>query len=195
MLSEFSVYFRLGLTHIADLGGYDHILFIAALCAVYQAHQWRKLLWLVTAFTLGHSITLILATLNLIRVNDAWIEFLIPLTILVTSLFNIFGKETTQSRWKRYEKYLLALGFGLVHGLGFSNFLRAALGFEESIVWPLFAFNVGLEVGQILILCGILFISFLMVRMVRQPQREWSLVLSGATAGIALVMMIERCPL
>ena len=197
MGSEFLVYLRLGFEHISDLAGYDHILFIAALCAMYQWEQWRQLLWLVTAFTFGHSVTLALATLNLITINDALVEFLIPVTIFVTSVLNIVEADpaahkvaVTPRSWRL--TYGLALGFGLIHGMGFSNFLRAVLGAEESIVWPLFAFNVGLEIGQLLILFFVLLLALVMVRLVRMPRYDWVLVLSGATAGIALTMMVER---
>jgi len=192
MASEFFVYLRLGFEHISDIKGYDHILFIAALCAVYQLKEWRHLLWLVTAFTVGHSITLALATLRLITINDNLVEFLIPLTIFATSIINIVEPQNERRERAERFKYVLALGFGLIHGMGFSNFLRAVLGGEESIVVPLFSFNVGLEFGQITILLAILSVSTIMVQRVRMPARDWSLVLSGATAGIAVTMMIER---
>ncbi len=200
MGSEFLVYLRLGFEHLTDLKGYDHLLFIAALCAVYQWRAWRHLLWLVTAFTVGHTLTLALATLRLITLDDTLVEVLIPVTIFVTSLLNIAlppGATRTFSERRPYAeryKYALALGFGLVHGLGFSNFLRAVLGGEESIVLPLFAFNVGLELAQLMVLFIVLFFSTGMVRYARMPARDWALVLSGATAGIALSMILSRLP-
>lgn len=197
MGSEFFVYLRLGFEHIADLNGYDHLLFIAALCAVYQIHQWRRLLGLVTAFTVGHSVTLALATLQVITINDTLVEILIPVTIFVTSVLNIVTAHPAEERggaearsWR--IKYVLALGFGLIHGMGFSNFLRAVLGAEESIALPLFAFNVGLEGGQLVIVFVVLFLALVMVRLVKMRPRDWVLVLSGATAGIALTMIVER---
>lgn len=198
MGSEFLVYLRLGFEHISDLAGYDHILFIAALCAVYQLEQWKHLLWLITAFTIGHSITLALSTLNILTLNETLIEFLIPVTIVITSALNITEQAKDSRAFSREKdrswiaKYVLALGFGLIHGMGFSNYLRAVLGGEESILVPLFAFNVGLELGQILILFAVLLISFVMVRFVRMEQKSWALVLSGATGGIALTMMLEK---
>lgn len=194
MGSEFLVYLRLGVEHIADLAGYDHILFIVALCAVYRLAQWKHLLVLVTAFTIGHSITLALATLNLLRFDDAWIEFLIPVTIFVTSLFNLWEKPSDAQSFLFRAKYGLALGFGLIHGMGFSNFLRAALGSEESLALPLFAFNVGLEIGQLVILFAVLALAFLVTGVFKMPRHEWTLLLSGATAGISLVMALERLP-
>ncbi len=196
MESSFSLFLRLGIEHISDLNGYDHMLFVTALCAVYQLRQWKHLLWLVTAFTVGHSVTLALATLDLIAINAGLVEFLIPVTIFIASLMNILlevrGARTPAAEQRsEYAKYGLALGFGLIHGMGFSNFLRAMLGGEESIVLPLLAFNVGLEIGQILILAVVLLVSMVMVRVVGMAQRDWSLVLSGGTAGAALLMIVD----
>lgn len=197
MLSEFLVFLRLGFEHIADIQGYDHILFVVALCAGYEPRHWRKLLILVTAFTLGHSLTLALATLRIITINDALVEFLIPLTILLTGAMNIVTTSTgkakgVEGKGVRGLKYVLALAFGLIHGMGFSNFLRSLLGQEEGIALPLFSFNVGLELGQICIVAAVLILTFLMVRVVRMSRHDWVLVLSGATIGVALILMVER---
>jgi hypothetical protein len=194
MGSEFLVYLRLGFEHISDLNGYDHILFIAALCAVYQLGAWKHLLWLVTAFTIGHSITLALATLDLVRINSDLIEFLIPVTILLASLVNLVERRAPEGRRAEYAKYAMALGFGLIHGMGFSNYLRAILFEEESLFVPLLAFNVGLELGQITILFVLLLAAYAAVRFLKMPPREWAVALSGAAAGIALTMMVERIP-
>jgi hypothetical protein len=201
--SEFVVYLRLGIDHIADIRGYDHILFIAALTAVYSPAEWRRLLWLVTAFTLGHTVTLALATLDLVRVNSALVEVLIPVTIVLTSFVNILewsrkpeslpaGLPAPKRSRSSPAKYALALFFGLIHGLGFSTFLRAMLGGEEGIALPLFGFNVGLEIGQLLIVCSVLLVSYFLVRVTRLAHRDWVFVLSGATAGIALTMIVDR---
>ncbi len=197
MLSEFLVFLRLGFEHIADIRGYDHILFIVALCVGYEPRHWRKLLVLVTAFTVGHSITLALATLRIITINDSLVEFLIPLTIFTTAVMNILTSSPeeggmVEGKRARVLKYFLALGFGLIHGMGFSNFLRALLGGEEGIVFPLFGFNVGLGLGQICIVLAVLVLTFLVVRLARMRRHDWILVLSGATAGVALVLMVER---
>ena len=197
MLSEFLVFLRLGFEHIADIQGYDHILFVVALCAGYEPRHWRKLLILVTAFTLGHSLTLALATLRIITINDALVEFLIPLTILITGAMNIVTTaaqkgEAVEGKGARGLKYVLALAFGLIHGMGFSNFLRSLLGQEEGIALPLFSFNVGLELGQICIVVAVLILTFIMVRVVRMRRHDWVLVLSGATIGVALILMVER---
>lgn len=133
-MSTFRLYFQLGIEHILDLQGFDHMLFIIALCALYTLRDWRKVLLLVTAFTLGHSITLALATLGVFRVNSSWVEFLIPVTILITAATNIFRKQPGFSSGKLYLNYAYAAAFGLVHGLGFSGYLRSLLGRSGSIV-------------------------------------------------------------
>jgi hypothetical protein len=191
------VFLRLGFEHIADVRGYDHILFIVALCAGYEIKDWKKLLILVTAFTVGHSLTLALATLRIITINDALVEFLIPLTIFLTAGMNIVtsspeGGGMLEKKGARSVQYLLALAFGLIHGMGFSNFLRALLGGEEGIALPLFSFNLGLELGQICIVLTVLTLTFIVVRLARMRRHDWVLVLSGAAAGVALMLMIER---
>ena len=188
----FKLYLELGIEHIADLQGYDHILFVAMLCAVYTFKEWKQVLILVTAFTIGHSLTLALATLSIVKVSTAWVEFLIPVTIFITAVGNIVtGKQGSASAM---VKYVLALFFGLVHGLGFSNYLRNLLGARDSIIVPLLAFNIGVELGQILIVLCILMLTALMIHVFRVKHRDWILVLAGAGAGIALTLMLERWP-
>jgi hypothetical protein len=201
MISEFLVYLQLGFDHITDIKGYDHILFVAALSAAYRPNEWKKLLWLVTAFTVGHSLTLGLATLDLIRVSSSIVETLIPVTIVATSLMNLVGsagvrtgddKGMDQGRRLWWGKYSIAAVFGLVHGMGFSSFLRAALGDEESIVFPLFAFNVGLELGQLLIVLAVLLGSMAVVKIARCREVLWTRVLSGVIALAGVLMVIGR---
>ena len=148
-MSNFSVYFSLGLGHILNWTALDHLLFILSLTCVYVVTDYKKLLWLVTAFTLGHSITLALATLHFIQVNITWVEFLIPCTILVAAISNLIQTE------QRY-KYGVVAFFGLIHGLGFSNYLQSLLGAESSLFTPLLSFNIGLELGQLIIVALIL---------------------------------------
>lgn len=192
-MGEFYIYFGLGKDHILDyLNGYDHLLFIMALCAVYTMQDWRRVLILVTAFTVGHSMTLALATLKLIQVNSSWIEFLIPLTILLTSVSNILRKEERYSEGKIHLNYGLALFFGLIHGMGFSNYLRAILGKSEGIAVPLFAFNVGLEFGQLVVVVIFLSGCFIFVDLFGVNRRDWKLVISSAIAGISLVLLKDN---
>ena len=193
-MSIFELYFKLGLQHIADLKGYDHILFILILCAVYSLKEWKRVLVLVTAFTIGHSLTLALATLDLIRVDGDLIEFLIPLTIFLTALANLFSRKHQVSPLLHFLKYTAALFFGLIHGLGFSNYLRSLLGAEQGLVRALFSFNVGIEAGQIIIVSIIMLLTKVVVDIIGFPRREWHVLLSGAGLGISLVLMVERFP-
>ena len=193
-MSIFELYFKLGLQHIADLKGYDHILFILTLCVVYRFVEWKKVLILVTAFTLGHSLTLALATLDLVRIDGDLIEFLIPLTIFLTALANVLMGKKKVTALQHSLKYGAALFFGLIHGLGFSNYLRALLGSEKGLLVPLFSFNIGIEAGQILIVACIMLLTMLVVELLKCPRREWNLLLSGAGLGVSLVLMIERFP-
>ncbi len=191
-MGEFRLYFELGMEHILDPRGYDHIMFVIALCTVFVFGDWKKVLILVTAFTIGHSITLGLATLNVIRVNTALIEFLIPVTILLTAVSNIFSRTNTIRRSKIQTNYILALFFGFIHGMGFSNYLRALLGKDESIFTQLFAFNIGLEAGQIIVVSFFLLITFIFIDIFRISRRDWRLVISSAIIGIAFTMMADN---
>ncbi len=193
-MSLFELYFKLGLHHIADFKGYDHILFILTLCAVYSLKEWLRVLVLITAFTIGHSLTLALATLDLVRVDGDLIEFLIPLTIFITALANLFFRKQQVSSLQHYLKYGAALFFGLIHGLGFSNYLRSLLGSEQGLLMPLFSFNVGIEAGQIIIVSIIMLLTKVVVDLLGLPRREWHVLLSGAGLGISLILMIERFP-
>jgi hypothetical protein len=192
-MSEFQLYFVLGKGHILDYAnGYDHILFVLALCAVYVVRDWKKILILVTAFTIGHSITLALATLNIISVNTSLIEFLIPLTIFITAVSNLFRKEPNIIQNRVQANYFFALSFGFIHGMGFSTYLRALLGKDRAIVTQLFAFNLGLEFGQIIIVGIFLAVSFIAIDKIGINRRDWKMIFSSAIAGIALILMKDR---
>jgi hypothetical protein len=190
-LDTFTLFFEIGMKHILDVHGSDHILFVIALTAIYTMTDWKKVLILVTAFTIGHSITLALASYRVINVNSDLIEFLIPITIFLTALANIFRKKGASRSMKAQLNYYLALFFGLIHGLGFSNYLRSLLGRDEGIIGQLFGFNLGLEVGQIIIVVMFMFVSFIFVDLFGVSRRDWRLVVSAAVAGIAWTMMFE----
>lgn len=194
-MSTFPLYFELGFDHISDLNGYDHILFLVALCATYRINEWRSVLILVTAFTVGHSLTLALASLGYAPLRAEIVEFLIPVTILMTCLYNIIRPEReaiSPSHELRFRgNYFLALFFGLIHGLGFSNYFQTLLGKETSIVQPLFAFNVGVEAGQLTIVAIIFLLLLIAQKVIRVRHRDWNLFVSGAAAGISLILMAE----
>jgi hypothetical protein len=188
-MNSFELYFKLGLQHILDLQGFDHILFILALCAVYVARDWVKILLLVTAFTLGHSLTLALATFEVVQIRSEVIEFLIPVTIAFTALATLIKPKPNSGKGVQLN-YLLALFFGLIHGMGFSNYLRSLLGKEASIWQPLLAFNVGLEIGQIVIVAAFLLITSL-VHLAGMNRKEWTLMVSAFILGVACMLMLQ----
>lgn len=182
----FNIYLQLGLQHIADLQAYDHILFIVALCAPYRLKDWRQLVVLVTAFTVGHSVTLALSALNVLNLPPDFIEMLIPITIVLTAFFNIWQTQRQTDILKTIQwHYLLALIFGFVHGMGFSNYFKALLGHENDILLPLFSFNIGVEIGQLLIVAGTLLLSFIIVDCAKLRYKYWIWGISGLIAIFA----------
>ncbi len=185
------MYLEIGMEHIADFQGYDHILFLLSLVAFFQFKDWIKILKLVTAFTLGHSVTLALSVTETIHFSTNVIEFLIPVTIVLTALINIVFRKAFPAKWYWIE-YSITAFFGLIHGMGFSVLLRSLMGAEESILEPLLAFNIGLEIGQILIVLGILILGFLFTKLLKYPAKDWGLVLSGMSLGTASILLMER---
>lgn len=190
-MDQFTFYLNKGINHITDTNGLDHMVFIVTLCAVYSISQWRQLLILITAFTIGHSATLALSTLKIIAVNQSLVEILIPATILATSIFNITRKSA--SSVKIHFNYVLAMLFGLIHGMGFSNFFRAMMTgiSDDSIIIPLFSFNVGIEIGQLIIVSGFIIAMILFVNLLKVKPREWNLYISGAGGGLAISMLAK----
>ena len=192
-MSEFSLYFGLGKDHILDYAnGYDHILFVIALCALYISRDWKMVLVLVTAFTIGHSITLALSTLRIVNVKMELVEFLIPLTIFITAVSNLFKNENSIGSKPMQMNYFYALFFGLIHGLGFSNYLRSILGRDKSIFTQLLAFNLGLEFGQLVIVLLFMSVCFILVDLFGVDRRDWKMVISSAVGGIALILMKDH---
>ena len=191
-MEDFWLYFSLGWDHIMNFGALDHILFILALTAIYILSDWKQVLILITAFTIGHSLTLALSTFHIIRIPVLWVEFLIPCTILVTSFSNLFiklgnGKQINLN-------YAFALIFGLIHGLGFASGLQSLLSKNESILVPLLGFNLGLEVGQIIIVLIILLISGFIISKLKMSRKKWIIFLSLGVFSLALKMALERFP-
>lgn len=189
-MSQFSVYLQLGYEHIADLAAYDHMLFVITLCAFYAWRDWRRILILVTAFTIGHSITLALSAFDIFTLDQQLVETLIPITILITALHNVWIREDKRTGKKVSSNYIIALFFGFIHGMGFSNFFKALTG-GESIILELFAFNVGLEIGQLLIVGAFFILYFVLDKLFGIKHREWNLFISGAGAGVSLIMILE----
>jgi len=190
--SDFLFYFKLGWSHIVSLDALDHQLFILALVAVYTTRHLKQILILVTAFTIGHSVTLALSVFDVIRFSSKWVEFLIPCTIFLTALFNLFRKEKIQK--KVALNYYLALIFGLIHGMGFANSVRMMLAKDQNIGWGLFGFNVGLEVGQVVFVILILAVSWSILNLFKTKRRDWIIFVSSAVFALALQMAIQRIP-
>lgn len=191
-MHPFQFYLKLGFEHIADLAGYDHILFLVALCAVYRIEQWRKILILVTAFTIGHSVTLVLVSLEIFSIPSNIIKFLIPLTIFLTALHNVIGSNQMENSIKMKRNYAMALFFGMIHGMDFSNYFKALIMDPSDIVIPLLGFNIGIELGQLLIVLFIVGFAFLILNILKVKHREWNLFISGAAAGMSLISMLEN---
>ncbi|GAB3298733.1 HupE/UreJ family protein [Hymenobacter humi] len=199
-MSVFQTYLQLGFLHICTPRAADHLTFLLALCAPYVLADWRRVLALVTSFTIGHSLTLALATLGVVAFSPTIIEALIPITIMVTALLNMRGanrRELAPRTTRTPVKLLaapnvLALAFGLIHGLGFSNYLQSLLGANSRPVLELLAFNVGVELGQVLVVLAILLLGLVLLRAMGVARRDWLLTTSGAALGIATVLLMQQ---
>ena len=191
-MNDFAFYFNLGWKHIISTDALDHQLFIGVLAAIYLLPNWKQVLILVTAFTIGHSLTLVLSTYNIIQFSNKWVEFLIPLTIVITSMVNFFRKNFQSASFKL--QYLLAAVFGLVHGLGFANTIRFMLAENQKIIIPLLSFNLGLEAGQVLVVAIILAMSYLLVNMLSINRKLWVWSISSLALFWSLYLCILHLP-
>lgn len=191
-MSDFSFYFVMGWQHIISADALDHQLFIIALACVYSIRDMKRVLILVTAFTIGHSLTLALSVYDVIRFSSKWVEFLIPCTIFITALNNIFQVDRRDASAR--INYYLALCFGLIHGMGFANAIRIMLAKDQTIGWGLFGFNIGLEAGQIFVVAIILIIGILFLNIFKVKRRDWVFFLSAGVFALSLKMALERLP-
>ena len=193
-MTIFETFFQLGFEHIIDIAAIDHILFLLVICAVYRLPDWKRLLILITAFTLGHTITLILATFNLLIIASSLIEFLIPVTIFITAIANLIQIRTKSDKSMHKIRYFSSLVFGMIHGLAFSNELRALL-FNSSELWkPLLGFNIGVESGQLVFVSCYFLLSYFLESLLNVKQNAINLVLSGTGLIVSFVLIIERYP-
>lgn len=191
-MNDFSFYFKIGWEHIITTEALDHIFFVAALAAIYMLRDWKQVLILITAFTIGHSITLALSSLSIVEVSTDWVEFFVPCTIVITAAANLFQKTFTPKAIQ--INYFLALFFGLIHGMAFANTLRMILASDQSFALSMFSFSLGLELGQVLIVFIILLLSQLIVGLLKTPRRDWVIFISAAIMALAMQMAIERWP-
>ena len=191
-MQDFLFYLQLGWEHIISKDALDHQLFILALIAIFSFRDWKKVLILVTAFTIGHSLTLVLSALDVFRFPSDWVEFLIPCTIVFTALDNIIFSKNEKKLIQL--NYYLALLFGLIHGMGFANSVRMMLASEQDITLPLFGFNVGLELGQIIVVVIALFIHYIFSEVLKLSNKIWIYIISVPIFIFALKMALERIP-
>ena len=181
----------MGLFHVLDIKAYDHILFLIVLAVVFGFVDWKKVFWLVTLFTIGHSISLTLAAFEIIQIKVEIIEFLIPVTIFITGVTNIFNAKKI-SKTKDSVNLFFALFFGLIHGLGFSNYFRGMIGREDDKLVPLAEFALGIEIAQVIIVLCILILGYVLQNMMKVNKRDWILVTSSIVVGFSIQMMLDR---
>lgn len=190
-MDEFLLYVKMGLNHVLDFSAYDHILFLIALAVIFSFHQLKKVLWLITLFTLGHTITLALSAYGFLKIDVTIVEFLIPVTIFITGVVNIYNLKNNSIK-KDNINLIFALFFGLIHGLGFSNYFRMMVGREEDKLLPLIEFALGIEISQVIIVLGVLVVGSIVQSTLRVTKRDWILVTSSIVIGFVIPMMIER---
>jgi hypothetical protein len=189
-MNQIYIWIKIGIEHITDLNGYDHILFLIALCCIYNFNDFKKLLINVTAFTIGHSLSLVLSVFKIIEFSSTFIEFLIPVTILINCILNIVN--TYKNKTFNSFKYTITMVFGLIHGMGFSNMLKQMLGKEESILFPLLSFNIGIEIGQLIIVFVSILFTYLIINLFKVKRTIYINGVSILIAVLALYMSINR---
>lgn len=192
-MSDFWLLVELGFSHVWDWQGYDHLLFLAALCLPFSTRQWKPLLWLITCFTIGHSLSLILASLEVVKVSSIWIEFLIPVSIAATAVYNMIYARAV---WVRNNQLVMwvTLFFGLVHGFGFAGYFELIRDVDQPLWSSLLFFALGIESAQIVLGGLMLLLSFVVLNVLGRNRRDWVLVVSSVIIGILLPIIIERWP-
>ena len=188
-MNNLTSFFYSGWEHIVDINAYDHLLFVMTLCAAFKLSQWKQILIIITAFTVGHSGTLILSALEIIPSNSTIVDLLIPFTIMVTAIDNIVERDEGSKFSETNFKYMIALGFGLIHGLAFASNFKVMM-FEESILMPLFLFNIGIEVGQLFIVFLFMSTLWAYTKVLKGQHEKWNIFVSGGGFGIAGTLFI-----
>ncbi|WP_335966779.1 HupE/UreJ family protein [Galbibacter sp. PAP.153] len=192
-MDQFWFYFKLGLNHVLDINAYDHVLFFIVLTVPYTFSNWKRVLWLVTIFTLGHTLSLILATYGVVTVSSGLVECLIPITIFITAVFNIFTAGKGAKREKFGLAFFATLFFGLIHGLGFSTYFKQIVASASNKLVPLLEFALGIEASQIIVVIIVLIIGFLVQTIFRFNKRDWIMVISAIVIGFVIPMLIDSC--
>ncbi|RVU91261.1 HupE/UreJ family protein [Flavobacterium columnare] len=191
-MQEFWLYFEIGLKHVLNIKAYDHILFLIGMTIPYSFNDWKKWLTLVSLFTLGHSISLILSVFGIIYIKENLVEFLIPITILIVALFNLFTAGKSSKKESITLVAIVTLLFGIIHGLGFSNYFKTLLpGSKSDKILPLAEFALGIESAQIIVVFVVLIISFIIQSVFRFSKRDWTLVMSSFIIGVVTPLIIQ----
>ena len=191
-MSEFMLYLQIGLHHVLDIRAYDHVLFLAALVIPYHFKDWKKIITLVSIFTLGHTLALLLAVFGVVKINVNFVEFLIPITILTTAVYNLFNAGKGSGKSNLTIAIFITLFFGVIHGLGFSNYFNSILaGSPSDKLLPLFEFALGIEIAQLAVVLSVLILSFLVQTFIRNSKRNWVLISSSIIIGVVIPMLIE----
>ncbi len=188
-MDSLTFFLKEGLFHVLDWNAYDHILFLVALAVVYDFKNWKKLIWLISLFTIGHTLSLILAAYKIVSVDTKWIEFLIPVTIIITAVVNILYVKNTTKQVKTNTNLVFALFFGLIHGLGFSGYFKMLIGTSESKFLPLLEFALGVEIAQIIVVLIILILGFIFQTLFRFSKRDYILIISSIVIGVVLPIL------
>ena len=192
-MTDFFLYLKLGLTHVLDWQAYDHVLFLIVLVAAYNFSNWKRIIILVSLFTLGHTVSLLLANFNMVLVSSKWIEFLIPVTILITSIYNLGASGKNNRSEKVGLFYVITLFFGLIHGFGFATYFKMISGGNE--ILPLLEFALGVEIAQIIVVGAVLILNFIFQTIFRFSKRDWVLVISSIVIGVIIPMLQNTWPL
>ncbi|MDR9449201.1 MAG: HupE/UreJ family protein [Psychroflexus sp.] len=191
-MDEFWIYLKLGLTHVLDANAYDHVLYLIALVASYTFFQWKRVIWLVTIFTIGHTLSLVLAGYDLFQVNMEWVEFLIPLSIIIAAIYNLSIAGRRYQNQRKVVLYVITLFFGLVHGFGFSSYFQMLAAKKDQILLMLVEFALGIEIAQIIVVLTVLLISFIGRRVFTVSRRDFILVTSSLVIGLAIPILLEK---
>jgi HupE / UreJ protein len=192
-MSEFWLYFNIGLKHVLDINAYDHVLFLMALTIPFAFKDWKRLLLLITFFTLGHTTALFLSIFGIIAVKANLIEFVIPITILLVAVFNLFTAGKNNKNEGISVVAFVTLLFGIIHGLGFSNYFKGLLpGTATDKILPLSEFALGIEAAQIIVVFVILIISYIVQTVFRFSKRDWTLVMSAFIIGVVIPLIFQN---